>query len=822
MLCTPISPIQTFKRLKKKSTKGAQGSTHTTAQSLTVPAQASTSFASVVPSQIQVDVAPINVESQPPSNLQIETPITNSSDQSENFDNLFINNSIPNSPSLFLEKPPSTTGAQLLEQLLEHQSFISDTTVELVLTKLKSIFTESTVVSTSVPISLSTSSTDISHLLIGVASSTDTLNNTYPLTVTTMPSTDIPHPLTATSMASVDHQMMDIRGTDAAAAGGIRGDAQGSLPVSIVGASTSNQVEEKGKSPIIDDPLDASSFKHPVTAYQQLAGQINARAEDILNLIHTTESMARAQATMQSVPKGMLQTTEGDDEFDADDGFAESSSDDEELPEWVNNMDFSIGDVDREIKNQYRNAMAAERVADPLQSRLLGFYRDNLKLHKLHVLQLKKEMRDMTGETQQLKGEIRQDIEDRIPMGELLRIKHRLDMEDRNARHISALETRMGKIEQNMVLVMANQDRMITMLQRVLDTQTNTQSLDDNKKGESDQVLNDEVKDKEVGEGDDSAPLRKKKNQVQFLLENTKAATSEGEQASPQRRITQSASAITPERVFKRRKMTGAETSSKNEFKSQIPKSPPSPVKPNGKNKVKGFQFYIPVPDTDKEFPKLLFNYKYKLVDGKATRKEHMAYVERNGVEICVPPSHPHFRIAKEEENQILTRQLLEEQRTFNENAEGGTEMAGVAEDDEARLMRVAMEFEAEIEEELARENEPEAAMPRKKKGKKKGKKKASRKARAGVGELIAEAQLKERKEHVIYEKLRAIEGMKQEPIEFPAEPSLPQPSKSKAKRQLFAEPKACEDSLGMFEDQRPIEIKKTKEPVNLIRVPDS
>ena len=81
-----------------------------------------------VPSQSQIDVAPINVESRPKS-LTIEAPETpNSPTHSLDID--MINTSLPNSPSLtFVEKPKiQASEHHLLDDLLAHFPFLSDST----------------------------------------------------------------------------------------------------------------------------------------------------------------------------------------------------------------------------------------------------------------------------------------------------------------------------------------------------------------------------------------------------------------------------------------------------------------------------------------------------------------------------------------------------------------------------------------------------------------------------------------------------------------------------------------------------------------------
>ena len=157
------SPTQTYTRKKKAKTQGDAQGTHTAEKQVLDLVS--------MPSQIQLDVTPTNEESQPHS-LIIETLQTpNSPTQSQTVD--MISTSILDSPSLkFKEKPHSEVGDHhLLDDLLDHQPFLSDLVEKSVPQHLKSISTDSTIISTpsSIPFSLST---DISHPLISDCPST--------------------------------------------------------------------------------------------------------------------------------------------------------------------------------------------------------------------------------------------------------------------------------------------------------------------------------------------------------------------------------------------------------------------------------------------------------------------------------------------------------------------------------------------------------------------------------------------------------------------------------------------------------------------------
>ena len=177
------------RRVKSKTTGESQGA-HTAQQT--------------VPSQIQFDVASINVESQPLDlNIQLD-PYDNPSSPTLSLDVDMISTSFPDSPSLrFLEKPHSKIGGHhLLDELLDHQSSFPEISTQTVASNLKSISTDSVLVfsSTDKPFS---SSTDILHPLTSVSPSTDVYSASHPLTVQISTSTDIFHPLTAQSTLTI-------------------------------------------------------------------------------------------------------------------------------------------------------------------------------------------------------------------------------------------------------------------------------------------------------------------------------------------------------------------------------------------------------------------------------------------------------------------------------------------------------------------------------------------------------------------------------------------------------------------------------------------
>ncbi|MGI4673449.1 hypothetical protein ACR2XN_28700, partial [Klebsiella pneumoniae] len=83
--------------------------------------------------------------------------------------------------------------------------------------------------------------------------------------------------------------------------------------------------------------LDAEAFTHPDQVYQILAGQGNEEAEKSLNLVHTTESMMRANDAISNLPSGAGEDFEygTDDDLIADLETEAGPSNPDETPSWV-------------------------------------------------------------------------------------------------------------------------------------------------------------------------------------------------------------------------------------------------------------------------------------------------------------------------------------------------------------------------------------------------------------------------------------------------------------------------------------------------------
>ncbi|KAK1397032.1 hypothetical protein POM88_006895 [Heracleum sosnowskyi] len=167
---SPHSVISQYQRRVKQKSQVTQGA-HTLEETLPV-------------SQIQFDVTPIITLGLQTHSLNINLEPTPKNSPTQSLDVDMIHSSIPDSPTLLLEKPHSEIGGHhLLSDLLGHQSSFSEATRGSVEPSLKSITTDSTIISLSQNAFL-TSSTKQSLSLTSVSPSTVSI----PLTVqTTIP-----------------------------------------------------------------------------------------------------------------------------------------------------------------------------------------------------------------------------------------------------------------------------------------------------------------------------------------------------------------------------------------------------------------------------------------------------------------------------------------------------------------------------------------------------------------------------------------------------------------------------------------------------------
>ncbi|KAK1355815.1 hypothetical protein POM88_049071 [Heracleum sosnowskyi] len=363
---SPQSTFSQYQRRVKQKSKGTQGA-HTLEATLPV-------------SQIQFDVTPIITLGLQSHSLNINLDLSPSNSPTQSLDVDMIHTSFPDSPTLILEKPHSEAdGHHLLSDLLGHQPIFSKTARESVDPNLKSITTDSTVISlsqstlltssTKQPISLTSVSPSTVSIPLTVQTTISLIGHSTPFIENQVVSTTSVDDLVvvetllglkgseierlACSQAKGENESERLAISSSQAKGeiesttlvgegeGVRGVSHGepmmqeksgeregttgAIREEAAIASELMEVSEGERELTFQEhyqqtldsiSLDPETFTHPVPAYQVMAQQGNVEAERSLNLIHTTASMQRAKDALTNLPPGAAAS--GDFEFSDD------------------------------------------------------------------------------------------------------------------------------------------------------------------------------------------------------------------------------------------------------------------------------------------------------------------------------------------------------------------------------------------------------------------------------------------------------------------------------------------------------------------------
>ena len=61
----------------------------------------------------------------------------------------------------------------------------------------------------------------------------------------------------------------------------------------------------------------------------------------------------------------------------------------------------------------------------------------------------------------------------------------------------------------------------------------------------------------------------------------------------------------------------------------------------------------------------MIIQYKFEVIGEERRRRSHLAYIERMGQVIVVPPAYPHFELAKAEERRVQRKQEAAQLRAY-------------------------------------------------------------------------------------------------------------------------------------------------------------
>ncbi|KAL8119031.1 hypothetical protein AgCh_016509 [Apium graveolens] len=425
------SSPQTYVRKKKSKTLGDAQGTH--------KVQTGATDTVTAPSQIQFNVAPINVESQPKS-LVIETP--NSPTNSLDVD--MINTSIPDSPSLtMLGRPKSSaTHSFLLSRLIFAHPSSSDciptdkldssypsdikTTHSMDITHLSSI-------SAQLQTSFISSAEDlvVVQSLLGLREKSvlseslgcsqekgEEMSETMQSISSILAKESERSPTLVgegegVRVGSQGETLMQQKRENErnAGTGAIRMDAIASESMNVQDADREG-LSQHPKAVIDSTSLDAKAFTHPVLAYLLLAEQGNDNAERMLNLVHTTKSMMRAKDAITTLP-----STAGDVDYKTGGSaglFGDGSGDSEDE---AMNIGGEVGSSSRSDKT------ALQTTTNASTKKLLQAHLASLQLQQIQGFQHARDVNTMKGDIEEMKKAISDKIDSKLPEATMLDIK---------------------------------------------------------------------------------------------------------------------------------------------------------------------------------------------------------------------------------------------------------------------------------------------------------------------------------------------------------------------------------------------------------------
>ncbi|KAK1360430.1 hypothetical protein POM88_044904 [Heracleum sosnowskyi] len=316
--------------------------------------------------------------------------------------------SIPDSPTLILEKPHSEAGGHhLLSDLLGHQPIFSEVARGSVDQSLKSITTDSTIISLSQSQStplienqvVSTTSVDdlvVVEILLGLRGSE----------IERLASSQAKGEIESTTLVGegegvrgVSHgepMMQEKSGEREGTTGVIREEA--SIASELMGVSEGEReltFQEHYQHTLDSISLDPETFTHPVSAYQIRAQQGNVEAERSLNLIHTTASMQRAKDALTNLSPAAA--VSGDFNFsDDEDNFGDNlqvatttqtgTSVVLPTPNWLSQDMHGRSNLDADITRQYNEAYLAHESATARDKKFYKAIMDSLEIQRLQML----------------------------------------------------------------------------------------------------------------------------------------------------------------------------------------------------------------------------------------------------------------------------------------------------------------------------------------------------------------------------------------------------------------------------------------------------
>ncbi|KAK1401887.1 hypothetical protein POM88_001492 [Heracleum sosnowskyi] len=518
---SPQSTFSQYQRRVKQKSQVSQGA-HTLEATLPV-------------SQIQFDVTPIITLGLQSHSLNINLELSPSNSPTQSLDVDMIHTSIPDSPTLILEKPHSEAGGHhLLSDLLGHQPIFPEVARGSVDQSLKSITTDSTVIShsqiqTTIPLIVhsaplienqvvSTTSADdlvVVETLLGLrGSETERLacsqakgeNESERLAISSSQakgeiesSTLVGEGEGVRGVSHGEPMMQEYRGEREGTTGVIREEAAiASESMEVNEGERELTFQEHYQQTLDSISLDPETFTHPVSAYQVLAQQGNVEAERSLQLIHTTASMQRAKDALTNLSPGAAVSGEfdfSDDEDSFGDNQVATTSQTgtsvvPPTPNWLSQDLQGRISLDAAITRQYNEAYLAHESANANDKKFYKAIMDSLEIQRLQMMQTRIEAREIKDLISNLKDANDRRLDEKLPLLTVSKMNRFFTKEPEVATSLKTLSSRVDKVEATLSQMQKEQEKQTQLLAQLVAAQgLPVISLDDNKKGEKSKEL---------------------------------------------------------------------------------------------------------------------------------------------------------------------------------------------------------------------------------------------------------------------------------------------------------------------------------------------
>ncbi|KAK1385076.1 hypothetical protein POM88_022811 [Heracleum sosnowskyi] len=465
---SPQSTFSQYQRRVKQKSKGTHGA-HTLEATLPV-------------SQIQFDVTPIITLGLQSHSLNINLEPTTQNSPTQSLDVDMIHSSIPESPTLILEKPHSEAGGHhLLSDLLGHQPIFFEAARRSVDPNLISITTDSIVISLSQN-ALLTSSTEQPLSLTSVSPSTVSI----PLTVQTT------IPLIGHSTPLIENQVVSTTSVDDLVVVetllGLRGSETERLACS----------QAKGENESERLAISSSQAKGEVEC-TTLVGEGQCGGKEVTkpnsyNYINAKSKGCLTNLTPGAAASGDFDFSDDEDSFGDNLQVATTSQTGTSVvpprPSWLSQDGHGRINLDAAITRQYNKASLAHESVSVENKPFYKAIMDSLEIQRLQMLQTRMEARDIKDSVENLKDATERRLDENLPLLTVSKMNRFFYKEPEVSSSLTTLSSRVDKVEATLSQMQKEQEKQTHLLTQLLAAQgLPIISLDDNKKGEKSKEL---------------------------------------------------------------------------------------------------------------------------------------------------------------------------------------------------------------------------------------------------------------------------------------------------------------------------------------------